>query len=1060
MQIISSQRKILFFLALFMLGSMAVIALATKETLERSQNKALERFGRDQSDLARAAAASLEDALLLRIRLLGEVIRQLPSDLPAEKLPAFLQGIFDRGEGFFSVVYLLNNDGGVRYAYPAGAPVKAPDVFARTKARGVDLGIEITETGDLLVSARLVKDTNSILIAVLNKENLRENCLEKLSSRLARDLFILSADGRIVVRQSHRQASPDTTHKHEEVISLAGIHDEGGMVRIKQEDDSDFVAYAPAHLPGSRLFLGLRTPPAMVKGYLVEGSRFIIAMAGSRLIALTGCMFLFYFFNKQRLQAKQETLQLREEQKLLSRLEESEERYKTLVENLLSPVVIFQDDRIRFTNRMFTKLTHYSSEEVTAEGFDLLCLVHEDDRALVQENVARLLDEERLELPQEIRYVKKNGEIVVGLTLSSLVHFEGRRAVETVVIDITRMKRIEQELFEMRKRLQYLLDNAPIMIFSLDHEGKFSYANKETLRITGYKLDDWLNRSFAPIIHPDDLALAVAKFEEGRRGIPRRDYKLRIVNAAGNLRVLHIVADAIWEDNQFKGSLIIASDITEQQRLQQAIKETRDHLANIIENAGDAIITVDIIGNIVSWNKTAEQMFHFVEPFAFHKPLSSLLNTNSARMTKLIDRVTQGETIRDEEIECVCERTRVDTLFTFSPIRDAPGKVIGISCFAKDITERRNLENQLERDKEFIHQLIENANALIAAADEKGKIVIFNRLFEEVSGYTKEEALGQDPLELLIPKEYRESVAQKVGKIRGNKPLLEIEIPILSKDGRMLTVTWNAAAVNLPSGHAAVVVVGQDVSEQKKMQEELIQSKKLISIGELVSGVAHELNNPLTIIMGYSQLLISERELLEKHRVMANKVLDAATRSKRIVENLLAFARKKKLQKEQININEILESTLLLREHNLAVNNITLVRSYEENLPQVFADAHQLQQVFLNLINNAFDAMFEAHRGGTLEVKTFRKNETLFIEMTDTGPGVPESIQEKIFDPFFTTKEVGKGTGLGMSLSYGIIKEHGGRIYLDKTHQPGARFIIELPFTQHAQVLEAQASYM
>jgi two-component system NtrC family sensor kinase len=243
-------------------------------------------------------------------------------------------------------------------------------------------------------------------------------------------------------------------------------------------------------------------------------------------------------------------------------------------------------------------------------------------------------------------------------------------------------------------------------------------------------------------------------------------------------------------------------------------------------------------------------------------------------------------------------------------------------------------------------------------------------------------------------------------------------------------------------------VVGQDVTDRNRMHEELLQSKKLASIGELVSGVAHELNNPLTIVMGFSQLLAMEPGASEQQRNKAQKILDAASRSKRIVENLGAFARKKKLEKQEVDINKILEDTLSLREHSFEVNNISLIRKYDKNLPLTYADGYQLQQVFLNLINNAFDAMYDANQGGALEVKTSRKNGRIIIEVADNGPGVPESLQEKIFDPFFTTKEVGKGTGLGMSLSYGIVKEHGGRIYLDTTHQNGASFVIQLPVTK------------
>ncbi|MBI4830907.1 MAG: PAS domain S-box protein [Candidatus Lindowbacteria bacterium] len=816
----------------------------------------------------------------------------------------------------------------------------------------------------------------------------------------------------------------------------------------RTELEQMLIAYAPVSLSGRRYSLGLIAPQSAGRGYFVRNPLIIVAMATSRVVALLLTIGVFIVLNHRRIASRRETEKLREEQKLMTQLEESEERYRTLVDSLLSIVIIFQGSHICFANRRFYEISGYTQEDVASKDINIFSLIHEEDRPVSLEKVAGLLQGKSIDEPREIRFIKKSGEIIIGLTLSSLVHFEGKPAVETVVVDVSHMKKMEEELGWTKKRLQYLFDNAPIMIFSLDEMGRFSYANKEALRATGYQYDDWMGKSFAPIVHPDDLPLAVSKFEEGRRGLPRREYKVRIKNAEGEIRLLLVLAHTIWNDQQFAGSLIIASDVTEQQRLEQTVKEARDHLANIIENAGDAIVTLDSRGDIVYWNKSAELMFHFVESETFRRSLQTFISSDPPRLAELLERVVRGETVRDVEFECRRHEGKpFDALFTCSPIRDVSGGVIGISCFAKDITERRRLEHRLKADKQFIDQLIENANTLIGAANEKGKLVIFNRQFEEATGFRKAEVLGKDPYDLLVPEEFRKSMRERLGKVRESGPLLDFEVPILTKQGKVLTVVWNVAAIDLPSGNAATVLVGQDVTEQKRMHEELVQSKKLASIGELVSGVAHELNNPLTVVMGYSQLLTAERRIAEKHQAMAQKILDAATRSKRIVENLLAFARKKKLEKHEVNVNEVLENTLSLREHNFTVNNVKVVRKYDEKMPPTYADGGQLQQVFLNLINNAFDAMYEAHQGGTLEVRTYRREKELNIEIIDDGPGIPEAIQEKIFDPFFTTKEVGKGTGLGMSLSYGIVKEHGGRIYFDKTYCGGAKFVIALPLT-------------
>jgi PAS domain S-box-containing protein len=1059
MNVGSHRQRLLFLLTAFVLASAILIAYATIATLDITGKSAVERLGHDQVRLAQMIAGSLEESLSVRLQYLLDASQESNAgNVPATLSPADLKKLYARSGGCFSNILLLDANKKIVCSYPVNAYTKEITEFVQSKNLETFSGeLRIAVENKRTMAAWAPIKEHGTLLAFLDCKYVRDVFLKNFSGRLGQELFLFDREWSLLAYQASgeiapAQESPFTSR----FASLSNVQLDGfvSAQQIKglapRLSTTDYLAYAPVRLAGEHLILGIGVPRAKVTGFFLQNPLTVMSLASTRIFAIVACAILFYLLDKRRMLAREEAVQLREEQKLLARLEESEERYKTLVENLLSPVVIFQDDRIKFANKIFHSLTQYSNDEVTSPDFGLLTLVYEDDRQMVQEYIARLLDGEKIEIPLEIRYVKKNGEIVIGLTLSTAINFGGKRAIETVVVDITHIKHIEQELGETKKRLQYLLDNAPIMIFSVDEEGKFSYVNKETLNTTGYRYDDWIGKSFAPIVHPDDLALAVSKFEEGRKGDPRREYKLRIHNAAGKERLLHITSDTIWENGQFKGSLIIGSDVTEQQRLQLAVKETRDHLANIIENAGDAIITVDTTGSIVSWNKTAESMFHLTAPYAFHKPLHLLLNANSALTGSLINRVAAGETVRDVELECLRNGGRLDTLLTLSPIRNASGHVIGISCFAKDITERRNLEKQLKRDKQFIDGLIENAHALIAAVNEKGNIVIFNRRFEEVSGYTKEEAIGQNMVELLVPGEYQNAISENLQTLRIDKPIIEIEIPILSKSGRLLTVTWNVAAVNLLSGHSGIVVVGQDVTEQKRMQEELMQSKKLASIGELVSGVAHELNNPLTIIMGYSQLLISEQVLREKHRDMAQKVMDAAGRSKRIVENLLAFARKKKLKKHEFDINEILESTLIIREHNFTVNNIRITRNYEEPLPPVYGDSHQIQQVFLNLINNAFDAMFAANREGTLAVKTVGKHDMIVIEIADTGPGIPEAIREKIFDPFFTTKEVGKGTGLGMSLSYGIVKEHGGRIYLDKTYRKGAKFVVEFPVNQHS----------
>lgn len=226
-------------------------------------------------------------------------------------------------------------------------------------------------------------------------------------------------------------------------------------------------------------------------------------------------------------------------------------------------------------------------------------------------------------------------------------------------------------------------------------------------------------------------------------------------------------------------------------------------------------------------------------------------------------------------------------------------------------------------------------------------------------------------------------------------------------------------------------------------QEQLLQSEKMAAVGQLISGVAHELNNPLTAILGYTQLLQSEETLAPKAADFIEKLQKQAQRTHRIVQNLLSFARQHKPERSAVQLNQIVEDTLILREYDLRVKKIRIHREFDPKLPATTGDFHQLQQVFLNILNNAVDAISETARDGEIWVRTSAGEKWLRVECTDSGPGLQNP--HRVFDPFYTTKPVGKGTGLGLSICYGIVKEHGGEITARNSPPNGASFTITLP---------------
>jgi len=253
--------------------------------------------------------------------------------------------------------------------------------------------------------------------------------------------------------------------------------------------------------------------------------------------------------------------------------------------------------------------------------------------------------------------------------------------------------------------------------------------------------------------------------------------------------------------------------------------------------------------------------------------------------------------------------------------------------------------------------------------------------------------------------------------------------PVLDREGR--AVGW--------------LELYYDVTGERQIQSKLLQTEKMAAVGQLVSGIAHELNNPLTAIMGYGQLLLGQALAPEQYSE-ASKVVQQAERARRIVKNLLYFARENEPERTRVDLNEIVERTLALRSYELRVENILVECDLAGDLPETMADPYQLQQVVLNLLTNAEQALLQERGQGKVKIKTrVADGHRIAIEISDDGPGVPRGIASRIFDPFFTTKPPGVGTGLGLSIVYGIVKRHGGEVTFENQSGGGARFVVELP---------------
>jgi len=252
----------------------------------------------------------------------------------------------------------------------------------------------------------------------------------------------------------------------------------------------------------------------------------------------------------------------------------------------------------------------------------------------------------------------------------------------------------------------------------------------------------------------------------------------------------------------------------------------------------------------------------------------------------------------------------------------------------------------------------------------------------------------------------------------------------------------------------SLVVVMTDITDAVMLQAKLAHSEKMATIGRLVSGVAHEVNNPLAAILGFTDLLLENPEVPVNAKEDLQIILHETQRTKDIVQDLLSFARQRPARREAVQVNAVLRQTIKLRSYDFASHGVEVIEALEENLELVLGDAQQLQQVFLNILNNAYDAVQETQRRGHIEIRTAQSGHSVEVSVSDNGIGISEP--ERIFDPFYTTKQAGKGTGLGLSICYGIVRAHGGEIQCWNNDGEGSTFVVRLPAATEAGIATAK----
>ena len=399
--------------------------------------------------------------------------------------------------------------------------------------------------------------------------------------------------------------------------------------------------------------------------------------------------------------------------------------------------------------------------------------------------------------------------------------------------------------------------------------------------------------------------------------------------------------------------------------------------------------------------------------------------------------------------------TPIHVLINAFGLYDNAGHLLQVRGLMLDVTGLRTYQSELHRERDFSGKILSNTQSLILVADTAGLVSYGNRRWYD-AGFEQRELIGRPLRELAAPA-YLRSLSGAVQQTLDGQQVDNLELEIMRGNGVAGKFSANLSPMRDEQGNVtSIVVVLTDITDSAILRDKLVHAEKMAAVGQLVSGVAHEVNNPLTAILGFADLLMENPELPEGARKDLRVILQEAQRTKQIVQNLLSFARQMPPQRNAVQLNTILRRTVQLRAYDFTSHGVVVVENLDEELPEVMGDAHQLQQVFLNILNNAYDAVHEVGRPARIEIMSTKSGDAVEVSFRDNGNGI--SYPDKIFDPFFTTKEVGKGTGLGLSICYGIVKEHGGEILCNNNlGEPGATFIVRLPAASHAASLSVAA---
>jgi len=617
-------------------------------------------------------------------------------------------------------------------------------------------------------------------------------------------------------------------------------------------------------------------------------------------------------------------------------------------------------------------------------------------------------------------------------------------------MQITGRKKLEDALKDNEERYRELADSVTDVFFAMDEHLRYIYWNKSSEVLTGILAEDAIGKSIRNIF-PDTPFLRRA--EEMYRTVLRTQQPQNFLNDF-DVDGKHYIFDINAYPSR-GGISVLARDVTERKKAEEAQKGAEEEKSAFLEEAPVAIIHTDLKGNITYVNKRFESETGYSREEITYKnglQLDWFPACTKKYLTKRMEARLKESPVKHWENQFKCKNGQSIWLELEGRILRKSGIPAGFQIIAVNITERKRAEEALKQSEEKYRALFDSTVIGTVVIDsETMKVVMANQAAVRMLGFSSvKEIIGVNPLDF-IPPEDRERVSELLLKDFFEQDLRRTQdFRMITKDDREIWISANGARI-MHEGRLVGLACFTDITKQKQQNERLMMTDRLASLGELASGAAHELNNPLTSIIGFSQLLI-EKEVPDDIREELKLINIEARRAVIVTNNFLSFARKHSSEKQPNQINSIIEDVLELRAYEHKVNHIDVERHLDTNLPEILVDYFQMQQVFMNIIINAEYFLVKRHNKGTLTITTEKENGTVRISFADDGPGITSEDLGRIFDPFFTTKEAGDGTGLGLSICHGIVNEHSGQIYATSQLGKGTTIVIELPIKKPARI--------